>query len=73
MSDYKLGKKVDLSRPVITPDWTPMPGKPHIWRHKDGKLKNTQPDPPEAPRAKTPAEEFFEMFAAHSIQNHPTV
>jgi hypothetical protein len=48
VSDYKLGKKI-VEREIITPDWVPVPGKPYLWRHKDGRLKNAQPDPPRSP------------------------
>lgn len=48
-----LGKKIE-SRPIITPDWRPVPGKKDLWVNKAGQLKSG--------RLKTPAEEFFEAF-----------
>lgn len=55
-----LGKKLE-PRPVISPDWKRCPELgPHIWQHKDGKLRNTPPTP------KTPAEEFFDLFAKNA-------
>ena len=60
MSDFKLGKKI-IPPPVVTPEWTKVPGKPHLERDRQGRLRDTPPEP-EPPRPKTPAEEFYEAY-----------
>lgn len=61
-------KKVEPLPAPEKPEWAPIQGRPHWFLHKDGvKKAYMPPEPPPEPRVKTPAEEFFEMFAAHAI------